>query len=254
MADSERAVESSGADVELAIEVGLEQLGVNRAAVEVEVLDEGTRGVFGLGAKEARVRLILKEEDLAVSADEEVLESRAAAEDQDVAILGEETGAAVSEDPEGALGRDTLLELVSLMGMPDMQVDVRRPEPEPGEGKPPLILDLHGPGAENLIGRRAETLAALQRIARLIVGRDLTGPARFVVDIDGFKEHRKEVLYGLARRLAKQAVETDRTVVLEPMPPQERRIVHLALRDEPGVTTQSIGEGDRRKVTIIPQG
>ena len=134
MADSERAVESSGADVELAIQVGMKQLGVTRAAVEVEVLDEGARGVFGLGAREARVRLTLKEEGLAVSADKKSLESQAATGDQDVVVLVEETETAVSEDPEGALGRDTLLELVSLMGMQDMQVDVRRAEPEPGEG------------------------------------------------------------------------------------------------------------------------
>jgi len=254
MEDSGRVVESSGADVELAIQVGLEQLGVDRSAVEVDVLDEGARGVFGLGAKEARVRLTCKDKRLAAIADEGVLGSQAATEDEEVVVLREETETAVSEDPEGALGCDTLLELLSLMGMGDVQVDVRRADPEPGEGNPPLILDLHGPGAENLIGQRGETLAALQRIARLIVGRDLTGPARFVVDINGFKEHRKDVLFGLAQRLAKQAVETERTVVLEPMPPQERRIVHIALRDDSDVTTQSIGEGDRRKVTIIPRG
>jgi len=74
-----------------------------------------------------------------------------------------------------------------------------------------------------------------------------------VVDVDGFKARREQALQRLAQRLAEQALRTGRTVVLEPMPPHERRYIHLALRDHPQVTTQSIGEGDLRKVTIIPQ-
>ena len=97
-----------------------------------------------------------------------------------------------------------------------------------------------------------ETLAALQRITRLIVGREVSDHVHLVVDVDSFKQKRELALRRLAQRLADQAVETARTVVLEPMPPQERRIVHLTLRADPRVTTESVGEGDRRKVTIIP--
>jgi spoIIIJ-associated protein len=104
-----------------------------------------------------------------------------------------------------------------------------------------------------LIGRRGKTLAALQRITRLIVGRELESRARLVVDVGGFKARREKSLRRLAHQVAEQAVRTGRTVVLEPMPPNERRAIHLALRDHPHVTTQSVGEGDRRKVTVIPQ-
>jgi spoIIIJ-associated protein len=115
------------------------------------------------------------------------------------------------------------------------------------------MLDVHGSGTDALIGRRGDTLAALQLITRLIVGREMSGRVHLVVDVDDFKARREQALRRLAQRLAEQAVRTGRTVMLEPMPPHERRYVHLALRDHPHVTTQSIGEGDRRKVTIIPQ-
>jgi spoIIIJ-associated protein len=104
-----------------------------------------------------------------------------------------------------------------------------------------------------LIGRRGETLTALQYITRLIASRELQRRANIVLDVEGYKSRREQMLRRLANRMADQAIQLGRTVSLEPMPPYERRIVHLALRDHPEVTTQSVGEGDRRKVTIIPR-
>jgi len=253
MADN-KVIESSGSDIDAAILDGLARLNVTQDAVEVEILNEGTRGVFGLGAKEARVRLTIKAEKSLVV--DEAVTAVAAADDvrvESAAELRAEPEEFSEENLEAELGRDTLLELLSLMGMENMQVDVRRAEPAPDEKAPPLIFDVHGPNAEELVGQNGDTLAALQRIARLIVGRELATQVRFVVDVGGFKERRKNVLCRLAQQLAKQAVETDRTIVLEPMPPQERRVIHLALRDDPTVSTQSVGEGDRRKVTIVPR-
>jgi spoIIIJ-associated protein len=152
----------------------------------------------------------------------------------------------------GEVARAVLLELLSLMGVDDAQVDVRRSEPADGDTYSPLMLDVNVRG-DALIGPRGETLNALQYITRLIVGREQGGRVRLVLDVNGYKVRREQKVRQLAERLARQAVDTDRTVVLEPMPPFERRIVHLALRDDPEVTTQSVGEGDRRKVTIIPR-
>jgi spoIIIJ-associated protein len=104
-----------------------------------------------------------------------------------------------------------------------------------------------------LIGRKGETLAALQRIVRLIVGSRFARWVHLVVDVDGYKQRREESLRRLAGRMAEEAVRSGRTVVLEPMPPYERRIVHLALREDVDVRTQSVGTGNRRRVTIIPQ-
>jgi spoIIIJ-associated protein len=239
MAEVEQAIEAAGADVEAAIAAGLARLGVDRDAVEIEVLDEGSRGLFGLGGREARVRLAIKPRPgPAVPA-------------APVAPPAAEPG--VMEKDEAEVARGALVELLALLGMEGTQVDVRRAEPATGEQEPPLVLDVRGPGTDALIGRRGSTLAALQRITRLIVGREMEGRVHLVVDVGDFKVRREQSLRRLAHRMAEQAVRTHRTVVLEPMPPHERRYIHLALRDHPQVTTQSVGEGERRKVTIIPR-
>ena len=154
---------------------------------------------------------------------------------------------------EAEIARGVLAELLTLMGIKKAQVDVRQAEPAAGEKDPPLVLDVHGPDTDVLVGRRGKTMAALQHITRLIVGREMGGWVHLVIDVDGFKARREKSLHRLAHRMAEQALSTNRTVRLEPMPPHERRIIHLALRDYPNVTTESIGDGDRRKVTIIPR-
>lgn len=242
MVEAEQAVEVTGADVEAAIAAGLARLGVDRDAVEIDVLDEGSRGLFGLGGREARVRLTVKPYP-APAVPDELAAPAVPQPDTDFALESDDAGVA----------RGVLVELLALMGVEGVQVDVQRAEPVEGEQEPPLLLDVHGPDTDALIGRRGATLAALQHITRLIVGRELASWVHLVVDVDGFKARREQSLRRMAQRLAEQAVRTNRTVVLEPMPPHERRYVHLALRDHPGVTTQSVGDGDRRKVTIIPR-
>ena len=246
MAEMERAIEAAGADVEAAVASGLARLGVDRDAVEIEVLDEGSRGVFGLGGRAARVRLTPKLKTVPRPAP-------AVPSEPVAAPAAEPAEPAVAEKGEAEVAQGALLELLAFLGMDEAQVNVRRAEPAAGEGEPPLVLDVRGPGTDVLVGYRGETLAALQRITRLIVGREMAGRVRLVVDVDGFKARREQSLRRLARRMAEQAVRSGHTAVLEPMSPYERRIVHIALREHPQVTTQSVGEGDRRKVTIIPR-
>ena len=245
MTEMERAIEAAGADVEAAVASGLARLGVDRDAVEIEVLDEGSRGVFGLGGRAARVRLTPKLKTVPRPAPAMPSEPVAPP-------AAEPAEPAVAEKDEAEVAQGALLELLAFLGMDEAQVSVRRAEPAAGEGEPPLVLDVRGPGTDVLVGYRGETLAALQRITRLIVGREMAGRVRLVVDVDGFKARREQSLRRLAQRMAEQAVRSGHTAVLEPMSPYERRIVHIALREHPQVTTQSIGEGDRRKVTIIP--
>jgi spoIIIJ-associated protein len=117
----------------------------------------------------------------------------------------------------------------------------------------PLFVDIQGKDLSILIGRRGETLAALQYITRLIVGKELKRPIAVLIDIEGYRSRREGQLRRLARRVASQAVETARTMTLEPMPAFERRIIHIELRDNPDVDTLSVGERNSRKVTIIPK-
>jgi spoIIIJ-associated protein len=260
MGEVGQAIEVVGEDVEAAIEAGLRQLGVGRDAVGVEVMDDGSRGLFGLGARDARVRLTIKlpvepeppPEPIVAKAESDSLDrvdAPPAAEPTELALSVPEE----EKRDQDEVARGVLLDLLALMGLGRAQVDVRYAEPAVGEKEPPLVLDVHGSGTDVLIGRRGKTMAALQHITRLIVGREVEGRVHLVVDVGGFKARREKSLHRLARRTAEQARRTGRTVVLEPMPPHERRIIHLALRDHPDVVTESIGERDRRKVTIIPR-
>lgn len=265
MAEMDRTVETTGPDIEAAIAAGLEELHVDRDAVEVQVLDEGSRGVFGLGARDARVRLAVRPQPTqpapqeaappAESTSKPVTPSETEAPDAAPTVTepdAAEPEQVEMEDSEAEIARGALQELLTLLDMQDVRIDMRRAETAPGERDAPIILDVTGQDAQALVGRRGETLAALQHITRLIVGQETASRANFVLDADGYKARREQTLHRLAERLAEQAVRTNRRVVLEPMPPNERRIVHLTLRDDPRVTTESIGERDHRKVTIIP--
>ena len=116
----------------------------------------------------------------------------------------------------------------------------------------PIRVDIEGNDLSILIGRHAETLNALQYLSALIVGKELGRAVTVVVDVEGYRQRREQQVRHLARRMAEQAVTTGRRQVLEPMPANERRFVHIELRDNDYVKTESIGEDPKRKVTIIP--
>jgi spoIIIJ-associated protein len=135
---------------------------------------------------------------------------------------------------------DTLLGLLGVAG----QVEVLSDEI-------PLALDIHGDDLGILIGRRGQTLAALEYITKLIVAGRLETWLPLRVDIGGYKKRRYDSLQKLALYLAEQVKSRRHAITMEPMPADERRIVHLTLADNPDVTTQSIGEGENRKVVIL---
>jgi spoIIIJ-associated protein len=148
------------------------------------------------------------------------------------------------------IARQALEELLDKMHI-SAQIQAQTRPPEEDDDLPRHILDIHGPDLGMLIGRRGETLDALQYLTRLIIGRELERRISLTVDVEGYRARRERTLRQLARRMAERTVATGRKSVLEPMPPAERRIVHMALRNHPDVTTESIGQGDKRKVTII---
>ena len=242
MSDMEKQIEVTGKDIEAAIEVGLERLNVDRDSVEIDVLDEGSQGVFGLGTREARVRLKVGRRSSSAASNEPVEQPAA-----------EPTAVEIDENEKARIAQETLQELLDLMDMQENWVEVRRAVAEEDEERTPLVLNVCGEGTDALIGYNGKTLAGLQRITRLIVGRELAGRVWLVVDAGGFRARREKSLRSLAGRMAEQAERTEQTVKLKPMPANERRIIHVELRDHPTVRTQSIGEGDQRQVTIIPQ-
>jgi spoIIIJ-associated protein len=148
--------------------------------------------------------------------------------------------------------QDTVQELIKLMDL-DAEVRAAWGPADPEARTQPLLVDVRGEDLGILIGRRGETLAALQYLTRLIVAKELQQQVAVVIDIEGYRARREQELQRLALKLADQAVEMARTMELEPMPANERRVIHLALRDHPAVRTESVGEGVDRKVTIIPK-
>ncbi len=155
-------------------------------------------------------------------------------------------------DEEAQVAKVVLNELLEKMDIIG-RIVVRRSAPDDQSGAAPLILDIMSSGnSGRLVGRRGETLAALQYITRLITSRELQRRSDVIVDANSYKARRAQALHQMAQRMADDAVSGDKTVTLEPMPPHERRIIHLALRDRPDVTTRSVGEGTARKVTIVP--
>jgi spoIIIJ-associated protein len=118
---------------------------------------------------------------------------------------------------------------------------------------PPVVFNIQGEDLGILIGRRGETLRALQYLVRLMVSHQIKRWSNLVVDVEDYRVRRRRALRSLAQRMAERVAYTGQTRALEPMPAHERRIVHMCLRDHPHVRTHSVGEGERRKVTIIPK-
>jgi spoIIIJ-associated protein len=148
--------------------------------------------------------------------------------------------------------RGTLVALLQRMHV-RAEVDAAWGDVDGLTGERAIMLDVRGDDLGMLIGRKGETLAALQYITRLILSKQSGEGVDVVVDVEGHKRRREEQIRRMARRMADQAAQRQRTMTLEPMPANERRIVHIELRDHPAVRTESVGEGHARKVTIIPK-
>ena len=155
-------------------------------------------------------------------------------------------------DEDAHVGKQVLEELLDKMRI-EARISVQRAEDDDEGEDPHWMLNITGSRVNRLIGRRGETLSSLQHIVRLICSRRLERRANIIVDAGGYKSGRSKRLRGLANRMAKQAVQQGRTITLEPMHPNERRIIHLSLRGRNDVMTRSVGEGRTRKVTIVPK-
>ena len=294
--------EVSARTIEEAISQGLEHLGVSISDVKVDVIEEGSKGLFGLfGSRPAKVRLTLTDDDQPVEnvahsiladamGDEEPKQQpkpqekaaakaektekpakpakakKEAAEDEETEkpapkakkprepkaakapkepVEQKEIVPAEQADRETAAGRaqEFLQELTQLMGV-NVSVAVATDE----EGN--VRVNMDGDTLGILIGRRGETLDALQYLTSLRVNRGQSDYTRVTLDTEGYRAKREEALVRLANRMANRAQKTGRKVSLEPMNPYERRILHSALQDHPAVTTHSEGEEPNRHVVI----
>ncbi len=293
------SIEVSGKSVDDALLQALVRLHKRRDEVEVTVLQEPARGTFGIGGKEARVRVtVLPPRGSAVitpemadallgPADEELYEEEDLEEGEEEELYEEEMEEElIDEDEEfGEEYEDETYQSALPMAeaAPEMEgitvaegemQEVEHPSSEDiavtvdvlqhilqymniraavqVRSQNPLTLNIQGIN-ENLgllIGRRGETLSALQLLVSLIVSHRTKHRMRIIVDAENYRERREENLRSLALRVAQQVRNYRHSIALEAMPPHERRIVHLALADSPDISTESIGEGDARRVVI----
>jgi len=213
-------IEITAATVEQAIEKAEEQLGLSRDQFAVEVIREGKSGILGVGAREAVIRV-------------------------SPITPPEKTSPEPVEGDAVKLATEILDMLLRLLGVTG-KVEVLSAEV-------PLALDITGEDLGILIGRRGQTLAALEYITKLMVAGRLKTWLPLRVDVGGYKKRRCDSLQKLALYLAEQVKSKRQAITMEPMPADERRIIHLTLADNPDVTTHSTGEGEDRKVVILPR-
>jgi spoIIIJ-associated protein len=247
-------LEKIAPNVEDAIAQGLSELGLDKESVDVEVLDEGSRGLLGIGGRQARVRLTVKLAQPVADVVPPQKMEKPEAPPLPQAMEGAEATEAdfsVLDDNLLFVSRQVVAELLEKMKVP-ARIEVRYGEPDEEEQRP-VLVDIHGNDLGVLIGRRAEILNAMQYIVNLIVSKQVEHWVQVVVDVEGYRARRERQLRQMAVRMADQAIKTGRRQVLEPMSASERRVVHLELRDHPNVSTQSIGEEPARKVTIVPK-
>lgn len=245
------SVEVSGRSVDEAIDIALQELGLKRNQVSIEVLSAGKGGLFGIGGEQARVRVTALEEGTA----------RPMVQDEDEPLpeeLMERSGPPVelkdldSEEVQASAG--FLRELMRLMDI-DAEVTVREPETAAdGLGRASAVLDIEGEDLGLLIGRRGSTLSAVQYMVNVMVTRKMDSRALVTVDVEHYHRRREETLRNLALRMASRVRQSRRPITLEPMPANERRIIHLALSEDGNVVTGSVGMGDDRKIVIRPKG
>ena len=247
--------------VEEAIAQGLAELGLTADAVSVEVLDAGTKGFFGLGKTQVRVRLTVNPApgEIAVQPQPAPV-SKAKAER--VEKKPEPTPVQpppVVRDVESQPEHDALLDrtesvvskMLHLLNL-QAQVSAHYGSTE-RDGRHNIHVDIRGNDLSVLIGRRSETLSAFQYIASLIVGKEEQQFVQLTVDVEGYRDRREKQLVQMAMRMADQVTKSGRRQTLEPMPSAERRIIHIALREHPAVKTESTGEEPYRKVMILPK-
>jgi spoIIIJ-associated protein len=219
----------SARTVEEAVELALKELDVDRDEAEVEVLSRGKAGFLGIGAELARVRVT------------RLGAGGPAGGPTDAGETGKETAAALAT---AAVGR--ILEAAGVNVTRTL-----RSAHDPEAGGP--VIDLAGEDSGLLIGRRGQTLQALQFLVTLIVRRRLGEDVRVVLDVENYRQRRETSLRDMAAKVASRVAQTNRSITLEPMPPADRRIIHTSLAENPEVRTESAGEGENRKVTIMPR-
>jgi spoIIIJ-associated protein len=286
-----RSVEVEGDNIDDAIQKALVELGITRDRAAIEILNDASRGILGFGGRKARVRATVRAPlSAALAALEEGEAVRVSRETPATGIppgrapreVRGEPGRRVSRETSSGRGlatniapprampptstavvtapplpetelaaraRETLLAMLAHLGVIDCEVSC-----EPPAHGAAASLSICGQSSAILIGKRGQTLDAIEYLLNRMLIRDAGSTSRIDVDVEGYRARREENLVSLARRMADKVRQMGRPASMDPMSPRDRRVVHMALKDEGGVTSRSQGEGFLRKLIILPAG
>jgi len=263
-------VETEGDTIDQAIENALTALGVAREKITVDILSEGKKGIFGFGAQKARIRASLTKSSVDRSTRNPALAGSSRSGFRPTSGLEGATGLPAGLHPEepqaisgeieppvtdaeasaiAEKGKATLVDILGLMGIKaavETFSDAKSEE---------TILEIRSDNSGLLIGRKGQTLEALQYLVTRIVGErpGSEGP-HLVIDVENYRERRRKSLEDMALRLGEKAKRQRKTVTVDALSAADRRIIHAALQDDPWVTTRSLGQGSYRRLLIIPEG
>ena len=257
--------EKWGTDVDTAVKLALDDLKLTIDEVDVTVLEQPSRGFFGIGSKLALVRVEKKKapekkvEETELKNDEHISKKSPKAQTQKtvapkkevkketVKIEAEETKVLQVIDENLVPCEDHealrfLRDVTKEMGL-DLEISAKK-------GDESLYVDIQGKDSGTIIGKRGQTLDAIQYLTSLVVNKGQDEYTRVVVDAENYRAKREKTLEALAYRLANKVIKTKRSVKLEPMNPYERKVIHAALHDHPKVMTRSEGQDPYRRVVI----
>ena len=217
-----REIIATGKDTEEAIETGLMELNVSREDVNIEIIETSNKGLFGIfGQKDAKVKITL---------------------------LGEETE--TKKDAPKVADEDVLLQTKNFVITVLLKMGIDSNCEIVMNDNNRIEIELSGENMGMVIGRRGETLDALQHVVQLYVNKEFEEYYKVTIDTEDYRKKREEALINLAHGLAKKVIRTRKEIVLEPMKPYERRIIHTALQNYNKVKTHSIGEEPNRKLVV----
>lgn len=247
-------LEKTGKNVEEALEQALNEMKTTRDKVNIEVVEEAKSGLFGLFSKKAKIRVTLKEAaekigDVVEEAFDNIKADFKAGQEEYKAAANSETEAPAKKEfviDEEAVqaGKEFLQKIFN-----SMKIEVVM-EKFVNKADGTVTLKLHGPDMGILIGKHGQTLDALQYLTNLVANKNSSERIRIIIDVEDYRERRIETLTRLASRLADKVKRSGERVVLEPMNPHERKIIHMALQNDRRITTLSEGEEPYRKVVI----
>ncbi len=247
-----QVLEFEGKNIDQAVEKACDSVKIPKGKLKYDVLSYGSSGIFGLvGSKKARIRVILQQplETVAAKKDQKTLEPRERLEMETPPPENTDPGSGHQEDLAlnelAAWGEEALKRIVNSI-TPDTQIDVASDSEE-------ILYNVRGGNSALLIGKRGQTLEAIQHLVEKIIHRKTEKQARVRVDVEGYQQNRRINLERLAEKVAEKVKKTGKPVALGDMNASDRRIIHLTLKNDQEIRTQSKGGGALKKLFIIPR-